>query len=57
MSRIFLLLLVNIVPLGDAAFATECLDLDNDGWGWNGFSSCRSSPLVCVDDSDGDNWG
>lgn len=57
MSRIFLLLLVNIVLLGDAAFATECLDLDNDGWGWNGFSSCRSSPLVCVDDSDGDNWG
>ena len=25
---------------------SACIDSDNDGWGWNGFASCRVTPSV-----------
>ena len=36
-----------------------CVDTDGDGWGWNGFASCRppkEGDTVCID-TDGDGWG
>ena len=39
---------------------TECIDEDNDGWGWNGVESCQITPTVrdCFDsDPVGDGWG
>ena len=37
----------------------QCVDPDGDGWGWDGYQSCRveaPSTHVCVD-TDGDGWG
>lgn len=43
------------------AESAECIDLDGDGWGWDGSMSCRVMDLdlmrgACVD-YDGDGWG
>ena len=36
----------------------ECIDSDGDGWGWDGYRSCRVAPVPanCID-TDGDGWG
>jgi len=36
--------------------STDCVDTDGDGWGWDGFRSCRLDARLCID-SDGDGWG
>lgn len=38
-----------------------CVDTDGDGWGWDGFNSCRmpdstTGSSECID-TDGDGWG
>lgn len=41
--------------------STECIDSDGDGWGWNGYQSCRLSlpqASECIDtDPANDGWG
>ena len=36
-----------------------CIDIDRDGWGWDGLNSCRIGDIplgICLDE-DGDGWG
>ncbi len=45
----------------DNAAHGPCVDLDGDGWGWDGQNSCRIEGVVAVAgecvDYDGDGWG
>lgn len=57
----FVLLIAAILMVSHSAHSQDgsCIDLDGDGWGWNGVSSCRASEVVqtgCID-HDGDGWG
>ena len=53
--------MVCLVSLSTQAFAQQCVDIDGDGWGWDGSSSCRVGLIAlheCRDeDGDGDGWG
>jgi len=47
--------------LSATSHASDCIDSDGDGWGWNGVASClvpatQQVTHECID-SDGDGWG
>lgn len=47
-------LTVGFLGFSATAFASICVDTDGDGWGWDGYASCR---MLACPDPDGDGWG
>ncbi len=55
LSAILLSAFIAVTPA--PVSASECVDSDGDGWGWDGTQSCRMDEAPECVDSDGDGWG